>query len=281
MVVTQNIVRAATWLLFTLAGVAGIFFLLGADFVGATQLLVYVGGTLVLVVFGVMLTAQGPFINMRIGAGEWAIAAAAGISFFSVLAYALINFDLDVPAPAAPGMAVGRIFSILLCAASVAGLGWLVYTMLTKFTRLPVSGLPVAVRNRLGPPFGRADRGRLSGPQQASIAQSRGHAMMDTVGLTPYLLVGALLFVCGALCMATKRNAIGILMGVELVLNGATVNFVAFAHFNPAFEIEGQIFALFVIVLAAAEAAVALAIVLNFYNNHMTVDVDTAEELKG
>ncbi len=97
----------------------------------------------------------------------------------------------------------------------------------------------------------------------------------------PYLWLGALLFVCGAVCMATKRNAIGVLMGVELVLNGATINFVAFAHFNPAFEIEGQMFALFVIVLAAAEAAVALAIVLNFYNNHMTVDVDTAEELKG
>ena len=104
---------------------------------------------------------------------------------------------------------------------------------------------------------------------------------MEAVGLTPFLLLGALLFVCGTLCMATKRNAIGILMGVELVLNGATVNFVAFAYFNPAFEIEGQIFALFVIVLAAAEAAVALAIVLNFYNNHSTVDVDTAEELKG
>jgi NADH-quinone oxidoreductase subunit K len=99
--------------------------------------------------------------------------------------------------------------------------------------------------------------------------------------ITPYLLVGALLFVCGVLCMATKRNAIGILMGVELVLNGATINFVAFAHFNPAFAVEGQIFALFVIVLAAAEAAVALAIVLNFYNNHTTVDVDTAEELHG
>jgi NADH-quinone oxidoreductase subunit K len=81
--------------------------------------------------------------------------------------------------------------------------------------------------------------------------------------------------------MATKRNAIGILMGVELVLNGATINFVAFAHYNQTFEMEGQVFALFVIVLAAAEAAVALAIVLNFYNNHTTVDVDTAEELKG
>jgi len=96
-----------------------------------------------------------------------------------------------------------------------------------------------------------------------------------------YLLLGALLFVCGVVSMAIKRNAIGVLMGVELVLNGATINFVAFARYNPAFQIEGQIFALFVIVLAAAEAAVALAIVLNFYNNHTTVDVDNAEELKG
>jgi NADH-quinone oxidoreductase subunit K len=101
------------------------------------------------------------------------------------------------------------------------------------------------------------------------------------VNLNSYLLLGALLFVCGALCMAMKRNAIGILMGVELVLNGANINFVAFARYNPAFEIEGQIFALLVIVLAAAEAAIALAIVLNFYNNHVTVDVDTADELKG
>jgi NADH-quinone oxidoreductase subunit K len=105
--------------------------------------------------------------------------------------------------------------------------------------------------------------------------------MNEPIGLNEYLMLGALLFTCGVVCMATKRNAIGVLMGVELVLNGATVNFVAFARFNPAFEIEGQIFALFVIVLAAAEAAVALAIVLNFYNNHLTVDVDTAEDLKG
>src|SRR5215472_6118638 len=88
-VLTQNIVRAAAWLLFTLAGVSGLFFLLGADFVGATQLLVYVGGTLVLVVFGVMLTAQGPFIKMRIGAGEWAIGLAVGLVLYGVLAVSL------------------------------------------------------------------------------------------------------------------------------------------------------------------------------------------------
>src|SRR5437660_4010281 len=85
-VVTQNIVRSATWLLFTLAGTSGIFFLLGADFVGATQLLVYVGGTLVLVVFGVMLTAQGPFINLKTGAAEWAMSTLVGLSLFAVLA---------------------------------------------------------------------------------------------------------------------------------------------------------------------------------------------------
>ena len=104
---------------------------------------------------------------------------------------------------------------------------------------------------------------------------------MTEIGSEHYLFLGALLFVCGVICMATKRNAIGVLIGVELVLNGANVNLVAFSHFNAAFEIEGMTFALFVIVLAAGEAAVALAIVLNFYNNHTTVDVDTAEELKG
>jgi len=104
---------------------------------------------------------------------------------------------------------------------------------------------------------------------------------LGEIGLTHYLFLGAILFVCGAVCMASKRNAIGVLMGVELVLNGAKHQLRRLRGLQPAFDIEGQVFALFVIVLAAAEAAVALAIVLNFYNNHMTVDVDTAEELKG
>jgi NADH:ubiquinone oxidoreductase subunit 6 (subunit J) len=90
-VVTQNIVRSATWLLFALAGTAGVFFLLGADFVGATQLLVYVGGTLVLVVFGVMLTAQGPFISMRTSAAEWAISALVGLLLYAALALSILS----------------------------------------------------------------------------------------------------------------------------------------------------------------------------------------------
>ncbi len=103
---------------------------------------------------------------------------------------------------------------------------------------------------------------------------------MGTIGLDHYLIVGAVLFVAGVVCMATKRNAIGVLMGVELVLNGANVNFVAFAYYTPL-GLDGQVISLFVIVLAAAEAAVALAIALNFYNNHLTIDVDRADELHG
>jgi NADH-quinone oxidoreductase subunit K len=110
--------------------------------------------------------------------------------------------------------------------------------------------------------------------------------LTQSVGVSHYLVVGAVLFVCGALCMATKRNALGVLMGIELVLNGANVNFVAFSspYLNSSpnpLGLDGQLISLFVIVLAAAEAAVALAITLNFYNNHSTVDVDRADELKG
>ncbi len=101
-VVTQNIVRAAVWLLFTLAGTAGVFFLLGSDFVAATQLIVYIGGILVLVVFGVMLTAQGPFVTMRVGPAEWAIAMVVGLLLFSVLVVGILGTNWTVVAEEPP-----------------------------------------------------------------------------------------------------------------------------------------------------------------------------------
>ena len=104
------------------------------------------------------------------------------------------------------------------------------------------------------------------------------------ITVSHYLIAGAVLFVTGAICMATKRNALGVLMGIELVLNGANLNFVAFGSKllrQETLGLDGDLIALFVIVLAAAEAAAALAIALNFYNNHATIDVDQADELKG
>jgi NADH-quinone oxidoreductase subunit J len=84
-VFSRNVVRCAVWLLFTLIGVSLLYFLLGAEFVGATQLIVYVGGTMVLVVFGVMLTAQQQFLRIRIRLQEWVVGGTLAASLFALL----------------------------------------------------------------------------------------------------------------------------------------------------------------------------------------------------
>ena len=100
------------------------------------------------------------------------------------------------------------------------------------------------------------------------------------ITLEHYLVVGAMLFCLGILAVVTRRNAITVLMGVELILNAANLNLVAFSRFTDS-GIDGQLFAIFVIILAAAEAAVALAIVLNIYRNHQMVNVDQLDSLSG
>lgn len=105
---------------------------------------------------------------------------------------------------------------------------------------------------------------------------------MMSIGLNHYLCISAIVFAMGILCMATKRNAIGILIGVELVLNSANINLAAFSKFRDGVAAPaGQIVAVFVILLAAAEAAIAIAIIMNFYNNYQTIDVDRGDELRG
>jgi NADH-quinone oxidoreductase subunit K len=103
---------------------------------------------------------------------------------------------------------------------------------------------------------------------------------MLTIGLTHYLVLAAFVFCCGLFCMTAKRSAIGILIGVELVLNAASINLVAVSRYQAG-AIDGQIAALFVIVLAAAEAAVAIAIFVNYYSNLTTIDVDKGDALSG
>lgn len=95
-VLSRNVVRMAVWLLFTLIGVSLLYFLLGAEFVGAAQLIVYVGGTLVLLVFGVMLTAQGPLRELRNRPGELAIGGILGGLLFVMLI--LVSFRIAAPA---------------------------------------------------------------------------------------------------------------------------------------------------------------------------------------
>ena len=97
--------------------------------------------------------------------------------------------------------------------------------------------------------------------------------------LFTYLVLAALLFAMGIFAMVSRRNAVGILMGVELILNAAGINFVAFSRFN-GHHLDGQVFTLFIIVLAAAEAAVALALVMAVFQTHRSIDLDKVDELR-
>ena len=99
--------------------------------------------------------------------------------------------------------------------------------------------------------------------------------------LHSYLVIASILFSLGIYGIVTRRNAIAILMGIELILNSANINFIAFNRFSGMDHLDGHIFAIFVIVLAAAEAAVALAIIINLFKNVGSVDVDQANTLKG
>lgn len=99
--------------------------------------------------------------------------------------------------------------------------------------------------------------------------------------LTNYLIVGALLFAMGTYAVLTRKNAIAVLMGVELMLNAANLNFLAFWRYLAPLNMEPQVFVLVGLTVAAAEAAVGLAIVLNIYRDFGTVNVDEISTLKG
>ena len=99
------------------------------------------------------------------------------------------------------------------------------------------------------------------------------------VGLIHFLVLSGTLFTFGIFGIVTRKNAVMVLMGLELVLNSANINFIAFARYGN-FGLGGEIIALFVIILAAAEAAIALAIVLNIYKTFSNVNVDEIDHLK-
>jgi NADH:ubiquinone oxidoreductase subunit K len=99
------------------------------------------------------------------------------------------------------------------------------------------------------------------------------------IPLGHFLVVGVLLFVLGMVVAMTKKNLIAVLMGLELMLNAANLNLVAFARYDPQL-LQGQVFVLFAIVIAAAEAALALAIALKVYAHFRTAGLDSINELK-
>ncbi len=235
-----------------LLGAGSLYVFLSADFIAVTQLLIYIGGVLVLILFAVMLTNRITEVNVS----NTSFGTFGGVLLFVAVAPVLVAVATLTPwsTPVIPAMTA---------------------TAARDRQRLPHE-VAAPVRGRVaGPARDPRRRGRHR-PQGDQGRLTAGDAM---VTLTHFLVVGALLFSFGLVTVATRRNAVGVLMGVELILNGANVNFVAFNHYVTG-GVSGQIFALFVIVLAAAEAAVGLAIVLAIFQTFKTIDVRFADLMR-
>ncbi len=100
------------------------------------------------------------------------------------------------------------------------------------------------------------------------------------IGLRHFLLVSLALLYLGLYCELTRRHAIVILLGIEQNQNSANINYIAFSHYSSG-QYDGQVFSVFVIMLAAAEAVIGLAIVLGIYQNFSTIDVEAIDRLRG
>jgi NADH:ubiquinone oxidoreductase subunit K len=103
---------------------------------------------------------------------------------------------------------------------------------------------------------------------------------MSEIGLEHILFVSAILFFIGVYGFMTRRNMITMLMSVELILNSVNLNFIAFNKYLYADKLDGIFFTLFIITIAAAEAAVAIAIIINLYRNYKSIDIEDADILK-
>ena len=103
---------------------------------------------------------------------------------------------------------------------------------------------------------------------------------MSQVPLTHILIVSTALFFIGMYGLLTRRNLVTMLMSVELILNAVNINFIAFNRYLYPDKLDGVFFTLFIVAIAAAEAAVAIAIIINLYRNFKSIDVEAAEEMK-
>ena len=243
-VTSNNVVHAALWLVVVLAGVAAQYVLAAAEFVAVSQVLVYIGAVMVLFLFGIMLTRAQIGAEQNLNNRNWGI----GIPVALALARPARLGD-HRPVRRRQAARSGR---------PDADPG--------PRRRHPV-GLPRPVpRPLVHPPRRRHRRHR---PGQEGL----------TVLAVNFLLLGAVLFSAGVYGVLARRNAVMVLMSVELILNAVSLNLVAFALMNN--NADGQIFALYVIGVAAAEVGVGLAMVILVYRNRRSISLDQLSEMHG
>ncbi len=249
---TNDVVHAALWLVLVLAGVAAQYILAAAEFVAVSQVLVYIGAVMVLFLFGIMLTRAQIGGDRDVNNPTWALGIPVAVLLFGVLAWAVLDGVDELP---------GVEDSVIV-------------------DRGPAPTVGIS-DGFLGPylvPF-LASRSSCSPPRsEPSCSPARIDGGAGVLAAN-FLLLAAVIFCIGVYGVIARRNAVLVLMSVELILNSVNLNLVAFALMNGS--LDGQVFALFVIAIAAAEVGVGLAMVLMVYRNRRSISLDELSEMKG
>ena len=244
----RNAVHSVIWLIVTLASVGGIFLLQHAEFLFAVQIILYVGGIMVLFLFVVMLVDIDVALKQARFARQWPVALVTAALLLAILGFALYNRSKGL------GFA-GPSHDRCSCPEHPGG----------GHGSLPE--LYAAGGDRLA--FAAGGHG------------GRGDYGQEESGMIPteyYIFLGTGLFIIGVVGVLTRRNVLIILMSIELILNAVNINLMAFSQYFKS--VDGQVFAIFVITDAAAEAAVGLGLIIALFRNKETVNADEIDLLK-
>ena len=283
----RNPVHSVLYLILTFVNAAGLFLLTGAEFLAMILLVVYVGAVAVLFLFVVMML-DVDFAEMKSGALQYApIGALVGLILAAELIVVIGGYAF---APQLAG-SIAKPIPDIATRHNTAALGDILYTDYIFFFQL--AGPRAAGRHDRRHRADAAPQGRHQASEHPGAGcahaghrdrseESRdgeGHLTM-TVGIAHYLTVSAILFTLGVFgIFLNRKNVIIILMSIELILLAVNINFVAFSA--ALGDLVGQVFALFVLTVAAAEAAIGLAILVVFFRNRGSIAVEDVNMMKG
>ena len=303
-IASRNPVASVLFLILAFVNAAGLFVLMGAEFLAMILVVVYVGAVAVLFLFVVMML-DVDFAELRQGFQQYLpVGALIGAIFLVELLLVVGSWTIDPGLVQAPlgnvasaenltnAQALGRVlytdyayfFQLAGLILLVAMIGAIVLTLRdrpgVKRQNIAVQNArtqTMAVETRKVP----SRRGRASRSDAGSDARSDARRRTRTmIGLSHYLTVAAILFTLGVLgIFINRKNIIVILMSVELILLSVNINLVAFS--TQLNDITGQVFALFVLTVAAAESAIGLAILVVFFRNRGSIAVEDVSMMKG
>ena len=282
-IASRNPVASVLFLILAFVNAAGLFVMMGAEFLAMILVVVYVGAVAVLFLFVVMML-DVDFAQLRQGFQQYLpIGALIGAVFLIELLLVVGSWTIDpglVQAPLGPVASAEAV-------TNTQALGRVLYTDYVFFFQLAgraSSARTSPCRTRAPRPWrwkpARCRRARAWKSDGRRTSNGRDREPHPMIGLSHYLTVAAILFTLGVLgIFVNRKNVIVILMSVELILLAVNINLVAFStHLN---DITGQVFALFVLTVAAAEAAIGLAILVVFFRNRGSIAVEDVNMMKG